>query len=257
MENQYIVTIPEDELQRLAEAVKAINPNGPEPVPAKDYGTEHNQYSIQQYYDNVIRVANPSYMMWEQLPHYTQIHLTHLLSEYTKTHFPNTIGDFKVPEKLEPVLTGQLYSIVVTKDSPTKEYWHRALLESTRNIAELEIYVAGIMTMDKFKALTGTEDIKPFIGKIWSHIEGPGVFGPHDAIKAAWQIAEERKKLTGEEWEPIPLEIMSPTGLQNLVDVSTMYLDDEWNINTTLISKDFIEQQPVWETFMRRPNQQA
>ena len=32
MENQYIVTIPEEELQRLAAAVKAINPHGPEPV---------------------------------------------------------------------------------------------------------------------------------------------------------------------------------------------------------------------------------
>ena len=256
MENQYIVTIPEEELHRLAEVLKTINPNGPEPVPAKDYGTEPNRYSMQQYYDNVIRAANPSYMMWEQLHHYTQMHLANLLNEYTRTHFPNTIGDFKVPERLEPELTGQSYSIVVTKDSPTKEYWHRTLLESTRNIADLEIYVAGIMTMDKFKTLTGTEDIQPFIGKIWSHIEGPGVFGPHDAIKAASQMAKEWKNLTGEEWEPIPLEIMSPTGLQNLVNVSTMYLDDEWNIDTTLISKDLTEK-PVWETFMRRPNQPA
>ena len=110
------------------------------------------------------------------------------------------------------------------------------------------------MTMDKFKALTRTENIQPFIGKIWSHIEGPGVFGPHDAIKAARQMTEKYKNLTGEKWEPIPLEIMSPTGLQNLVNVSTMYLDDEWNIDTTLISKDLAEK-PVWETFMRRPNQ--
>ena len=256
MENQYLVTIPEEELQRLAEAVKTINPNGPEPILAKDYGTEHNQYTIQQYYDNVIRAANPGYMMWEQLPHYTQMHLTHLLNEYTRTHLPNTIGDFKVPENLEPVLTGQSYSIVVTKDSPTEKYWHKALLESTTKIRNLEIYVAGIMTMDKFKALTGTEDIKPFIGKIWSHIEGPGIFGPHDAIKAAWQMAEEWRKITGEEWEPIPLEIMSPTGLQNLVDVSAMYIDDEWNIDTTLISKTLAEE-PVWETFMRLPNKQA
>ena len=254
MQNQYIVTIPEEELQRLAEAVKAINPNGPEPVPAEHSRTEQNQYSIQQYYDNVIRAANPGYIRWEQIPQYTQMHLAHLLNQYIKTHFPNTIGDFKVPENLEPVLTGQSYSIVVTKDSPTKEYWHQALLESTKNIADLEIYVAGIMTMHKFKTLTGTEDIKPFIGKLWSHIEGPGVFGPHDATKAAWQMAEEWKNLTGEEWEPIPLEIMSPTGLQNLVNLSTMYLDDTWNIDTNLISKDLVEQQPMWQTFMRRPN---
>ena len=88
---QYIVEIPEERLAHLAHAVRAINPQAPQPLPVSrsEDGLISNMEYVEDYYQDELLDELPGAPPWNQLSEQTRMDIGAVLAGYASWQFPS------------------------------------------------------------------------------------------------------------------------------------------------------------------------
>ena len=119
--------------------------------------------------------------------------------------------------------------------------WRNAVVDAFNEGELTDVYVCANMTSEAIKKMTGQDDISASLGKLLEHYDGPGAYGIEFALRDRDDLAEYINRLTDEQLEPIPEEMLDDDALGAVLNVVTQTLDLDWKVQYDLVDEEFIE----------------